>query len=490
MVDRPRGGCRFTRGPRQNAHSTRPSVRSRTMSAIALASPGAFAVASRATPAARRSLAARAAPRPRLASSLQPGEFLLCASDKVRVHPVRAVRGPSRADVDRSLRERWRQMLRRWEGEEEDDEDRELWREMSERPGKWLGMLVGFGVALWAGVSFLFAASPITWYLVTYSLVFLFSGAYIFAVGVVAAAIAAINTASFAAGSAYLPWLAVGVGAMIAASVVDVDAVFDDATERSKDSAAFDAFGLDVDDDESDSNGGFRVDAWQDGPLPAEMCATYDAYVKWNGRDRLHVAPNGVQWRGVRVPREDVEVRTTRGGYVVEFAVHCPNATSEHAEEGEGGRGLAERFELSFVRRGKGREADFEGTFARETEGPLPVILEKKHGVLNEAYDAVAANEAKALAANRRPRDALDEFYAFDVRLLGNPRTWDAGDVQTWLEAEGMEHLKPEFRAQEVDGDTLLALTSADMRELGVSAMPARKKLARALERLRRFDDE
>ena len=86
--------------------------------------------------------------------------------------------------------------------------------------------------------------------------------------------------------------------------------------------------------------------------------------------------------------------------------------------------------------------------------------------------------------------DELDAFAAFDVRLLGNPRTWDAGDVQTWLEAEGMEHLKPEFRAQEVDGDTLLALTSADMRELGVSAMPARKKLARALERLRRFDDE
>ena len=53
-----------------------------------------------------------------------------------------------------------------------------------------------------------------------------------------------------------------------------------------------------------------------------------------------------------------------------------------------------------------------------------------------------------------------------------------------------MENLKPEFKAQEVDGDTLLALTSADMRELGVSAMPARKKLARALERLRRFDDE
>ena len=120
--------------------------------------------------------------------------------------------------------------------------------------------------------------------------------------------------------------------------------------------------------------------------------------------------------------------------------MHCPNATSEHAREGEGGRGLAERFELSFVRRGKGKEADFEGTFARETEGPLPVILEKKHGVLNEAYDAVAANEAKALAANRRPRDALDEldaFAALDVRLLGNRRTWDAGDVQTWLEAEG-----------------------------------------------------
>ena len=86
-----------------------------------------------------------------------------------------------------------------------------------------------------------------------------------------------------------------------------------------------------MDDDECDSNGE-RVDAWRDGHTPAQMCATYDAYVKWNGRDRLHVAPNGVQWRGVRVPREDVEVRTTRGGHVVEFAVHCPNATSEHAD--------------------------------------------------------------------------------------------------------------------------------------------------------------
>ena len=116
---------------------------------------------------------------------------------------------------------------------------------------------------------------------------------------------------------------------------------------------------------------------------------------------------------------------------------------------------------------------------------------EKKTGVLNEAYDAVAASEAKALAATR-PRDTFDEadLAAFDRKLLGNPRSWDAEDVQTWLEAEGMENLKPEFKAQEVDGDTLLALTSADMRELGVSAMPARKKLARALERLRRFDDE
>ena len=469
------------------------------MSAIAIASPAAFTVASRATPAPRRSLAARAAPlraRPRPASSLQPGGF-----------PARAPPRPSRArrvacaarfrdddDVDRSLRERWRRMLRRWEGEEEDDEDRELWREMSERPGKWLGMLGGFGVALWAGVGFLTAASPIAWYLVTYAVGFFFSGAYIFAIGAIGAMVASFYSASFAAGSAYLPWFALGVGTMIATSVIDAE-LFDDVDEDEELKKVFDAFGLDsmddsVDDDESDSTGG-RFGTPSDGPLPAEMCATYDAYVKWNGRDRLHVAPNGVQWRGVRVPREDVEVRETRKGYVVKFAAFCPEATSEHAEEvGRRSPGLVESFELSFVRRGKGKAPDFEGTFARETEGSLPVILEKKNGVLNEAYDAVAASEVKALHQRRDAFDDFDAIAAFDRKLLGNPRTWDAGDVQTWLDAEGMEHLKPEFRAQEVDGDTLLALTSADMRELGVTAMPARKKLARALERLRRFDDE
>lgn len=379
-------------------------------------------------------------------------------------------------------------MLRRWEGEEEDDEDRELWREMSERPGKWLAFGVGLGVALWGGINFLFAASPAMWGLSMFSLAFFISGVYIFALFAVGAIVPFIASASFAAGSAYLPWFAFGVGLMIAASAIDAalgDEVLDENERKLQ--KVFDAFGLDEDDEESDSGGRFKT---VDGPLPAEMCATYDAYIKWNGSSRFHVAPNGVRWRGVRVPCEDVEVRETREGYLVKFVAFCPEATSEHAEEGRA-PGLAERFELSFVRRGKGKAPDFEGTFARETEGSLPVILEKKTGVLNEAYDAVAASEAKALAATR-PRDTFDEadLAAFDRKLLGNPRSWDAEDVQTWLEAEGMENLKPEFKAQEVDGDTLLALTSADMRELGVSAMPARKKLARALERLRRFDDE
>lgn len=106
-----------------------------------------------------------------------------------------------------------------------------------------------------------------------------------------------------------------------------------------------------------------------------------------------------------------------------------------------------------------------------------------------------ADSESLALAADdandedgdfaRRARAEDDVMADFDRRLLGDPRGWSPADVRRWLEAENLGEWGDAFETNEVDGETLLGLTTRDMAdEIGVASLPARRKLALAIEKL------
>ena len=53
-----------------------------------------------------------------------------------------------------------------------------------------------------------------------------------------------------------------------------------------------------------------------------------------------------------------------------------------------------------------------------------------------------------------------------------------------WLESMEMREYAPTFKKNKVDGTALLMLNDNDLRELGVGAFGARKKLVQAIETL------
>ena len=100
---------------------------------------------------------------------------------------------------------------------------------------------------------------------------------------------------------------------------------------------------------------------------------------------------------------------------------------------------------------------------------------------------ALAADDANDEDGGFARRARADDVVMadFDRRLLGDPRGWSPADVRRWLEAEGLGEWGDAFEANEVDGETLLGLTTREMAdEIGVASLPARRKLALAIERL------
>eukprot|EP00727_Mastigamoeba_balamuthi_P013881 m51a1_g9115 hypothetical protein (431) ;mRNA; f:124707-126247 len=100
---------------------------------------------------------------------------------------------------------------------------------------------------------------------------------------------------------------------------------------------------------------------------------------------------------------------------------------------------------------------------------------------------AVPPADSQKPAKRQRPADDAEEF---EVKGL-TPSEWSCSDVSRWLEYVGLGALAPALAAARVDGEVLLALGGAELKEAGVAQLGARKKLlARVAELSARGLDE
>ena len=54
-------------------------------------------------------------------------------------------------------------------------------------------------------------------------------------------------------------------------------------------------------------------------------------------------------------------------------------------------------------------------------------------------------------------------------------------DIPTLLKQLGLEHYEERFEEQEIDFDTFLTMTEADLKEIGVNTLGARRKIQIAI---------
>src|SRR6266478_1399286 len=59
-------------------------------------------------------------------------------------------------------------------------------------------------------------------------------------------------------------------------------------------------------------------------------------------------------------------------------------------------------------------------------------------------------------------------------------------DIAGWLRRLGLEQYEPAFRENDIDGDVLLSLTAADLRDLGIASVGHRRRLLDAIKALPR----
>ena len=62
--------------------------------------------------------------------------------------------------------------------------------------------------------------------------------------------------------------------------------------------------------------------------------------------------------------------------------------------------------------------------------------------------------------------------------------------VETWLKELGLKQYAEAFTTNDVDAETLVSLTSADLKEIGVKSVGHRRKLLDAITRMGRDDEK
>lgn len=64
----------------------------------------------------------------------------------------------------------------------------------------------------------------------------------------------------------------------------------------------------------------------------------------------------------------------------------------------------------------------------------------------------------------------------------GKPESWSSGDVNAFLTSLGLPDAARKLANEEIDGSTLLNITSAELKEAGVSTLNERKKVESAIK--------
>lgn len=102
-----------------------------------------------------------------------------------------------------------------------------------------------------------------------------------------------------------------------------------------------------------------------------------------------------------------------------------------------------------------------------------------------KAAKKLAKERAKAeKAALKRPPSSPPSGGGGSGSRDAKGAQWKVQDVCDWLESMEMREYAPTFKKNKVDGAALLMLNDNDLRELGVGAFGARKKLVQAIDTL------
>ena len=101
----------------------------------------------------------------------------------------------------------------------------------------------------------------------------------------------------------------------------------------------------------------------------------------------------------------------------------------------------------------------------------------------DDAHQAAEQAKQAALGAQAEKEKREGDDRARRLREV-EPVAWNLDDVCNWLASVGLEAVSPGFRANRIDGEGLLSLTTDDYKEVGVTTLGDRKKLQSKLAEL------
>jgi hypothetical protein len=128
----------------------------------------------------------------------------------------------------------------------------------------------------------------------------------------------------------------------------------------------------------------------------------------------------------------------------------------------------------------------------QQLDTPVPLAVLEKQEVSGIVLQGLTESEMQTvfkiptLGQRRRLSEALRRLVGRRGFEAPERLDWDAEQVCTWLEAEGLASLQQGFREQAVDGEVLLTLTRDDLECLGVSTLGGRATLMNKIEKAKK----
>jgi len=87
-----------------------------------------------------------------------------------------------------------------------------------------------------------------------------------------------------------------------------------------------------------------------------------------------------------------------------------------------------------------------------------------------------------------KEKSSDSEWANVRTLLTKPPGHWSAEDVGHWLSTIGMDQYSDNFKDDNVDGKTLLAMNNDDLRGLGITKKGHQRKLLREIEDLKKIN--
>lgn len=78
----------------------------------------------------------------------------------------------------------------------------------------------------------------------------------------------------------------------------------------------------------------------------------------------------------------------------------------------------------------------------------------------------------------------VNDTQTINISAGKNVESWSSSEVGEWLEAIGLAEYKAVFAENCIEGETLVSLSKADVKELGVEKVGHRVKLDKEIRKL------